>query len=293
MNDDFDPAISDALHRLADAAPQPREDRLKSVVAGARRRQVRVVAASAVGVVALVTATALGVHSWHDAATVNPLPASSLDGLPTMSQPPASVEPATPTLSSAPSGSPAAQAQTQPRSAATTAGGRAASTGAGATTEAEPKVGIQLSSTNVAADQQIRVTVTIRNAGGAALPSSVVSIGTMIPDDGFDTVPASCTRAPGGATCPVATLGGGQKKVLVFAITLSQSPSDFDEIFGTLVYTDRHGQPQSVDFGEQVAVDNSTPPSPPLSSPPGIVDSPSPANSAASSSPLATTPAGE
>ncbi|MDQ1487340.1 MAG: hypothetical protein QOJ62_3033, partial [Actinomycetota bacterium] len=73
MSDDFDPEVADALRRFAGSAPQPHEDRLQSVVAGVRRRQVRVISASAVSVVALVTATAFGVHSWRNTADSGPV----------------------------------------------------------------------------------------------------------------------------------------------------------------------------------------------------------------------------
>lgn len=67
--------------------------------------------------------------------------------------------------------------------------------------------------------QQIRVTVTILNAGNGYDPPELVSLGSMIPSDTFDRGPKGCAFLDGGANCPVVGLRSGQKTSVVFAIT--------------------------------------------------------------------------
>jgi hypothetical protein len=144
--------------------------------------------------------------------------------------------------------------------------------------------------------QQIRVTVTILNAGHGYDPPKLVSLGSMIPSDTFDQGPKGCAFLDGGANCPVVGLRSGQKTSLVFAITPGWFPggSGSDLIFGML--DGPNGQPVAPEYWEPVWVDDGTaslaPPTSgvPSGTPSPVGDgmaSPPPATSAAPSIPEA------
>jgi hypothetical protein len=274
MNDDVDPAVTDALHRLADSAPQPRQDRLQAVVAGVHRRQRRVVGASALSVVALIAATALGLQSWRHTAVSVPAPTGSSDHA-TTSGPADSlggfpVSPS-PTLTGSPiqpSPTPSVSARHTPSLTGQNSPGPG---------HIDPRVNFQVSPTLAVAGQQVHVTVTILNPGTAYDETGRLALGTSVPVDTFDEVPPACAPQLGGVECTTNGLGPGQKASFSFIVTLKWSPMGWDAIFGTLDYVDGHGQPQQATFNQQVTVVESTPtPSPsasgvPSSTPPTSV----------------------
>jgi hypothetical protein len=161
-------------------------------------------------------------------------------------------------------------------------------------------VSIKMSPTQVALGQQTKVTVTVVDAGLVTAPPAMVSIGSRIPSDTFDSGPKGCVFELGGANCPTVSLRPGQQTSLVFLITPGWMPggSGFDLIFGELNAVDSHGQLYQLGgFQEQVWVDDGTasqaPPSPSdssdasppqVSAPPG--SAPPPVASAASTSAL-------
>jgi hypothetical protein len=284
MNDDFDSEVSDALRRLADSAPQPREDRLEAVVAGVRRRQHRTVGASAVSLVALVAVTTLGVQSWRHATVHNPAPVSS------------SVDSVTRGPSSSFGSFPSSSSRTPSSglSSVTSSAGsgpapsvaphhtpRASKSGGAGQGELPPAFDLQIPQA-AAAGQQIQVTVTVRNPGSVPLAVAQFGIGSRIPTDTFDAIPSTCAPGAGGAYCPVGPLRAGEKESFSFAVTLGWSPDAADQIFANLEYTDSHGQDQSTEASQQITVIES-------SVEPSIVapSSGAPSNIAASSSPTA------
>ena len=268
-----------------------------SPAAGAHRRQVFVIVASAVSVLALVGATAVGMHAWQHRATpssaatdllVSPSVSSfqsavaSSDDNPLASLPPATTDSLPPSpvpISTPPEQSPSPTVRPTPTATRPSVAPPA---------ERDERVTIQLSTTRVALGQQLRATVTVLNAGRTYAPPAEVAIGSMIPSDTFDSGPKGCVFELGGAICPTVGLQPGHRTSLVFAITPGWMPaaSGYDVISGTLRYTDSQGQrQQDPGFQANVWVDDGTatqaPPTPSASS-----SAPPPPASAAASSAL-------
>lgn len=263
--------------------------------AGAHRRQVFVIVASAASVLALVSASALGMHAWQHRATSSSAAidllvvpsASSLQSAVARSSnnPLASPPPAT-TDALPPSPAPISTAPEQSASPTVRPTPCATRPSVAPPAEIDERVTIQLSTTRVALGQQLRATVTVLNAGRTYAPPVEVAIGSMIPSDTFDSGPKGCVFELGGALCPTVGLRPGQRTSLVFAITPGWMPaaSGYDVISGTLHYTDSHGQQQQdPGFQANVWVDDGTatqaPPTPSASS----SALPPPASAAASS----------
>lgn len=234
----------------------------------AHRRQLGVVG-SGVSVVALVTATALGVHSWRGAATRNAASGNSSANPPTSqlrtSPPPASRPPASPdglALAPGPSSTPSSSPPTDP-SATPSASDRPTQLptdpSSVATSQINPKVDIKVSPTRVPFGQQVRITVTILNAGRLYFPPTRLDLGRMIPTETFHGVPPGCTDEPqlGGVECTTSGLRSGQSTSLVFMMTpgIGPSPGDgVDNVSGTLEYLDSRGQSQDVGFQQKFTV---------------------------------------
>jgi hypothetical protein len=196
MSDERDPFISDALRRLAGAAPQPRPDRLEAVVAGVRqRRQVRA-ATSTLAAVVLVVAAAAGVHTWHTTAsdsTVGPVPATSSPG----------VAPSSPAASLAASASSVASATPAPSQT-----GRPTSSKGLVVTVTVP--------TSVTVNEPARAVMTVTNKGSVAthggaftLVNAYAENGTQATGTVSDGHSSGCVAAAPGLRCAVATLQPG------------------------------------------------------------------------------------
>jgi hypothetical protein len=291
MTDDVDPTVSEALRRLAASAPQPREDRLQAVVAGAHRRQLRVIAASALGVVALIAATGFGVQTWRDSAARTPTPVGPV-GNPAASasgslaaQPTGSLDglaPQSPARFSSPAAQPSPRPSTSVHPTAKATAPKMAADG-----EVNPKISIELSASHALSGQQIRVTVTIRNESPVIYPKAGVSLGTQYPTDTYTDIPKGCLLADGGAECPLAELQPGHHLTLVFTVTLGDAIGpgvSSHAIFGTYNSTDSRAQPHALQFSAQVLVDSAHSSSPPVSVPPS-----SPLTSPPSSGPPSST----
>jgi hypothetical protein len=210
MSDERDPLISDALRRLASAAPQPRPDRLEAVVAGVRqRRQVRI-ASSTLAAVALVVAAAVGVHSWHTTASDQsvgnpPVPATSSPA----------VEPSVPVTSPAASTSSIASAIAAPSPTHPAAGSKLA------VTVTVPK--------SVTVGEAARAVMTVTNKGSVAthggaftLVNAYAENGTQATGTVSDGHSSGCVAAAPGLRCSVATLQPGHSEQFWVAVAADQ-----------------------------------------------------------------------
>ena len=195
MSNDRDPLVSDALRRLAAAAPAPRIDRLEAVVAGVRhRRQVRATT-STLAAAAVVVAVAVGAHSWHTTAsdqTVGPVPVTSSPG----------VAPSSPAASPPASASSIASATPAP-----SATNRATSKGLVETVTVPSSVTI---------GEPARAVMTVTNKGAVAthggaftLVNAYAENGTQATGTVSDGHATGCVAAAPGLRCSVATLQPG------------------------------------------------------------------------------------
>jgi hypothetical protein len=210
MSDERDPLISDALRRLASAAPQPRPDRLEAVVAGVRqRRQVRI-ASSTLAAVVLVVAAAVGVHTWHTTAsdqTVNHPP------VPVTSSP--AVEPSVPATSPPASPSSIASAIAAPSPTHHVAASKLT------VTVTVPK--------SVTVGEAARAVMTVTNKGSVAthggaftLVNAYAENGTQATGTVSDGHSSGCVAAAPGLRCAVATLQPGHSEQFWIAVAADQ-----------------------------------------------------------------------
>jgi hypothetical protein len=210
MTDDRDPFVTDALRRLADAAPQPRADRLVAVAIGAlRRHQIRVTAGT-IGAFGVVMVAALGVHTWTNTSAQSisrpTHSGSALPSAPVSSPAPASSGPDSSTTGfpgSAPSG-PATNHLAESVPVVRVAAPAAGSTGA-----------------------PVTVTVTVTNKGSATTHGGTVSLTVGFTAGGasqgssieFTSYSAGCQAVSSGLLCDVGTLKPGQSTVFSQSIT--------------------------------------------------------------------------
>jgi hypothetical protein len=260
----------------------------------AQRRQIHAIGASTLSVVAVVAATALGVHAWHRApharlSSANVAASSQpLTEIPATSVPPASTGELAP--DSSPIDSPSTEPSPPPSPSARPTPSTIDSKVNG---EVELKLTMTASPTRVVFGQPVHVTLTIVNAGGVYAHTTQLGVGTMRPTDTFNVVRGTCDAPqPGGVWCSAGGFEPGQKKSFSFSITPDSAPFSDDLVYADIGYLDSHGQQQD----EQVTAPDLTvvddPGNVPPTSPP---TSPSPATSAppASSSPTASlTPPG-
>lgn len=245
---------------------------------GGHRRQIVLVAASAVSVV-LVSAAVIGVHSWRETAARGPIADGTAAATPSPS-PLASFAPSSPTASASDpvfsatpivSPPPISSPPTQP-SPSTSPSIRHTSAAPVATDESHLnfKVTMRLSPTHVMLGQQTRVTVTVLNAGHGTDPPAEASIGSMVPSDDFSDAPSNCIIANGGVTCPIPVLRAGRAVTIAFTITTGYYPGDSwdDQVYGQLNYADSYGQQQQIPSGysAHLTVDAGTPSSGPPAS---------------------------
>ena len=220
---------------------------------GSRHRQLGLIAVSAVGVVAVVVAAALVVHPWRDTAARSPAArdtgsATSSDGplaspatsLPAVSEPafvaaPASTPAAANGLAISPSTTPSLSRRTSP-----------AASGVSGDSQINFKVSVQVTPTQVVVGQQVRVTVTIVNAGGVFDRPVVMFFQGSDPSDNVSDAPPPCT-ANGAITCPITGVRPGRQWSFTFTFIPGPFPAmgQFDDgICGAFDYTDSHGQQQ-------------------------------------------------
>ena len=250
---------------------------------GSRHRQLGLVAASAVSVVAVVAAVALLVHPWRDTAAHSPAartgPATSSDSplaSPATSLPAVSVS--APAFSAAPASSPVSR--------------RASPTAPSVAEDSQPnfKVNVQVSPTQVVWGHPVRVTVTVVDAGGVFDRPVVMFVQGSDPSDTVSDAMPPCTATYGSITCPITDVRPGHKWSFTFTFIPGRFPGmdGFDDpVAAAFNYTDSNGQQQEspLYYAHVTLFD------PPASSPPPASGAPSntpppsaPPASAASSS---------
>jgi hypothetical protein len=244
-----------------------------------RRRQLAVIAASAVSVAVLVIAAGVGVHSWRNTTVRSPNADRSVVATPLASAPesvvssppavtasqPASAATVSPATSSSPlsTPSPRSSASGRPSSAAPPAGDES---------QLNFKVSMRLSRTHVMLGEQTRVTVTVLNGGHGIDPPALASIGSMVPGDDFSAAPSGCTLGNGGVECPIPALRAGRETTIAFTITTGYYPGESwdDEVYGQLEYADSFGEQQQLQpaYSADLMVVADTTSSPPTSAAP-------------------------
>jgi hypothetical protein len=268
---------------------------------GSPHRQIGLVAASAVAVVAVVTAVALVGHPWRDTAAHSPaartVPATSSDSAlasPATSLPAASVSATA--FSAAPVSSPAAtNGSPAPSSTASPASRRATPTASSVTEDNQPnfKVNVQISPTHVVWGHPVRVTVSVVDAGGVFDRSVVMFFQGSDPSDTITDAAPPCAAPDGSITCPVTDVRPGHKWSFTFTFIPGRFPGTdgFDDpVAAAFNYADIHGQQQeSALYYAHVALFDPPASSPAPSGAPSNTPPPSaPPASAASSSTVAT-----
>jgi hypothetical protein len=211
----------------------------------AQRRQIHAIGASTLSVVALVAATALGVHAWHGAphgarlSSANVAASSApLINLPATSEPPASASELAPDTS--PVDSPSTEPSPSPSPSARPTPSTIDSKGNGDVTL---KLTMTATPIRVEFGQPVRVTVTIVNASRVDAHPDKLGVGTMRPTDTFNKVAPSCdTPQPGGVWCTIGVMRPGQKISLSFSITSTSAPFSNDEVFSDVSYVNAAGQ---------------------------------------------------
>jgi hypothetical protein len=211
MSDERDPFISDALRRLAGAAPQPRPDRLEAVVAGVRQRRQMRAATSTLAAVVLVVAAAVGVRAWHTTASDSPV-----------------VGPAPVAVTPSQSGAPSVPATSPPASASSIA----SATPAPATHRSTTSKGLVVTvtvPTSVTVNEPARAVMTVTNKGSVAthggaftLVNAYAENGTQATGTVSDGHSSGCVAAAPGLRCAVATLQPGHSAQFWIAVAADQ-----------------------------------------------------------------------
>lgn len=267
---------------------------------GSRRRQLGLVAASAVSVVAVVVVVALAGHPWRDTAARSPA-ASSAGPVTSSDSPlvsPASSPPApsvgVPAFSSAPASSPAATDGAPTPPTATPPVSRTSPTSARVTSDSQInfKVSVQVSPTHVVFGQQVHVTVTIANEGGVFNRWAEMFFQGSDPSDEVSDPPPTCT-ANGAIVCPITGVRPGR----TWSFRFTFIPGDFpgtdgfdDPVCAAFNYTDSHGeQQQAPAYCAHVTLFNPPGWPPPASGAPS--NTPPPSAPAASAAPTSASPA--
>ena len=216
----------------------------------AQRRQIHAIGASTLSVVALVAATALGVHAWHRA----PHPGLSSANVAASSQPrtetPASSDPPASASELVPDASPVDSAAAEPSLSPETSpspspSARPTPSTIDSTSNGEVTLKVTMTATPIRVEfgQPVRVTVTIVNASRVAAHPDKLGVGTMRPTDTFNEVAPSCdVPQPGGVWCTLGVLRPGQKISLSFSITSSSAPFSNDEVFANVGFVNAAGQ---------------------------------------------------
>jgi hypothetical protein len=243
MTDDRDPFVADALRRLADAAPQPRADRLVAVAFGAHRRHQNRVTAGTIGAVGVVVAAALGVHTWSNTSAQSISPPTSGSASPSI-------------MASSP-----ASASSGPQSSTGIAG--SAPSGPATTHVAAASVPVVKVSAPAAGStgDPVTVTVTVTNKGSATTHGGTISVAvgftagasqgsSSIDFTGFS---AGCQSVSSGLVCDVGTLKPGQSMVFSQSITPRGSTNTVT-FNATWRYTPTGGAPIVTPFRRVVVI---------------------------------------
>ncbi len=268
---------------------------------GLRHRQLVLVAASAMSVVAMVAVVALIGQPWRDAAKRSPAapataaaissgsplasPATSLSAV-TVSAP---ASPAAPVSSSV-----ATNNTTTPPSTNPPVSSRTSPPARGVAEDTQPnlKVDVQVSPTQVVWGHPVRVTVTVVNVGGVFNRPIVLFVQGSDPSDAVRDAMAPCTDNTGSILCPITDVRPGHKWSFTFTFIPGTFPGrdGFDDpVGGAFNYNDSHGQQQQSPqfYADLVLFD--PPASPPASGAPS--NTPSPSKPPASAAPLSATSA--
>ena len=210
----------------------------------AQRRQIHAIGASTLSVVAVVAATALGVHAWHHTPRAGLSSADvAASGQPLISMP-ASSEPPASASELAPDSSPIDSSSSEP-SPSSSPSARPTPSTIDSKVNGEITLRVTMTATPIRVEfgQPVRVTVTIVNASQVDAHPDPLGVGTMRPTDTFNKVAPSCdTSQPGGAWCTLGTMRPGQKISLSFSITSSSAPFSNDEVFADVSYVNAEGQ---------------------------------------------------
>jgi hypothetical protein len=219
-----------------------------------RRRQLGLVAASAVSVVAVVAVVALVGHPWRDTAARSPTPsttgaiASSDSPLASPATSPPAVGVSEPAFSTEIASSPAATDGAPTPPTTTPPVSRTSPTVARVTSDSQLnfKFSVQVSPTRVVFGQPVHVTVTIANEGGVFNHWAEMFVQGSDPSDEVSDPPPTCT-ANGAIVCPITGVRPGRTWSFKFTFI----PGDFpgtdgfdDPVCAAFNYTDSHGQQQ-------------------------------------------------
>jgi hypothetical protein len=233
-----------------------------------RHRQLGLVAASAVGIVAVVAVVAFAAHPWRDAATPDRAADTGLAG-PASSLPAIRVSaPASP-AGSAPASTPAAKPTPTPSSAPSPVSRPASPTAPRVLQDSQPnfKVNVQASPTHVVWGHPVRVTVTVVDAGEEFDRTVVMFVQGSDPSDTVSDATPPCTATYGSFICPINDVQPGH----VWSFTFTFIPGTFpgtdgfdDPVAAAFNYPDSHGQQkESPSYYAHVTLFD-----PPASSPP-------------------------
>ncbi|HEY5457742.1 MAG TPA: hypothetical protein VIJ96_19935 [Acidothermaceae bacterium] len=223
-------------------------------VFGSRHRQLGLVAASAVSVVAAVVVVALVGHPWRDTGARSPVastagPVTSSDSplvSPATSLPAASVS--GPAFSTEFASSPAATDGAPTPPITTPPPRRMSPTAARVTVDSQLnfKVSVQVSPTHVVFGQPVHVTLTIVNEGGTFNRWAEMFFQGSDPSDEVSDPPPTCT-ANGAIVCPITGVRPGR----TWSFRFTFIPGDFpgtdgfdDPVAAVFNYTDSHDQQQ-------------------------------------------------
>jgi hypothetical protein len=252
---------------------------------GPGHRQLGVVAASVVGVVAVVAAVGLVGHPWRNTAAQRLAAAATGRAISSASSL-ASSPPSAPAVSAsllasaaAPPSSPTATNGSPAAPSTTPAPSRPSPSDAGVAADKQLnfKVNLQVSPTHAVVGQKVRVTVTVVNAGEVFNGPVVMSFGGTDPSDNTADAQPPCKAAYGSVSCPITGIRPGRS----WSFTFSFIPGDFpamvhfdDAVFAVFDYTNSDGQQQTPQYIAHVLLSNPSSSAPPAS---GSVGSTSPA----------------
>jgi hypothetical protein len=220
---------------------------------GSRRRELSLIAASAVSVVAVVAVIAAVAHPWRDTAAPS---AAAMSSAPVTSSASPLVSPAAslsavsasaPAFSAEPASSPAATMS--PTSPTTTPPvSHTSPTAARVTSDNQLnfKFSVQVSPTQMVFGHPVHVTVTIVNEGGVFTRWAQMFVQGSDPSDNVSDPPPTCT-ADGAIVCPITGVRPGRTWTFKFTFIPGTFPGmdGFDDpLCAAFNYIDSHGQQQ-------------------------------------------------
>jgi hypothetical protein len=257
--------------------------------AGSRRRQLSLIAASAVSVVAVIAL----VHPWRDTSTRSPAssPAASVTSSDSPATSPPAVSASVPAVPTEPNPSSSAIVSPAPPTTTPTVI-RTSPTAARVTSDNQLnfKVSVLVSPTHVVLGQSVHVTVTVVNEGGVFSRWAEMFVQGSDPSDEVSDPPPTCT-ANGAIVCPITGVRPGRTWSFKFTFIPGDFPAmdGFDDpLCAAFNYIDSHGQQQETPaYCANVAL--SRPPGGPASGAPS--SAPPPSAPPASGAPTSASPA--